>query len=508
MNGNGVGVLKKELNESLKAVLPIALIVFILCFTVSPVDNGFLMSFFIGTVLLIAGMGLFTLGADTAMIPIGEAVGSSITRSKKVWIVVSVSFLLGFIVTVSEPDLSVLASRIDGFDNYALIFTVALGVALMLVIAILRSFLKIKLKIMLAGFYAAVFILAAFLPESFISAAFDSGGVTTGPMTVPLIMALGSGAAAMRADKNAESDSFGLIALCSVGPMLAVGILALVFGAEGAEAAPVNIVIPENSRMLAVDYLKTFPQFFGSVAMSLLPVAAFYGVFLFISRRQTKESVIRTVVGLVYTYIGLVLFMTGAEVGFIPVGYFIGGQISGKAYRWILIPIGMLIGYFIVSAEPAVHVLNRQVYEITSGAIPEKAMGVCLSVGVSISVGLSMLRTITGTPILYFLLPAYAAALLLMIFSPDIFTSIAFDSGGVASGPMTSTFLLALSIGAGGAVGAADTFGVVAMVAMTPLITIQVMGVYYKHLTAKAKKAEREKKPETEKTVTEQVIDI
>ncbi len=496
MNGDVFSVLKKKLNESLRAVLPIALIVFALCFSISPVDNGFLMSFVIGTVMLIAGMGLFTLGADTAMIPIGETVGSSITRSKKVWVVVTVAFLLGFIVTVSEPDLIVLASRINDFDNYVLILSVALGVALLLVAALIRSFLKIRLKYVLPMFYLIAFVLSAFLPKGFVSVAFDSGGVTTGPMTVPLIMALGAGAAAMRSDKNAENDSFGLIALCSVGPIIAVEILALVFGVEGADAAPISAVIPADSRELAADYIKAFPQYLGNVAVSLLPIAAFYGVFLLITRRQSRENVIKTLVGLVYTYIGLVLFMTGAEVGFIPIGYFIGSRLADASYSLILIPIGMIIGYFIVFAEPAVHVLNRQVYEITSGAIPKRAMGIGLSVGVSISVGLSMLRILTGTPIMYFLIPAYALAFLLMLVSPDIFTSIAFDSGGVASGPMTSTFLLSLSIGAGNAVGAADAFGVVAMVAMTPLITIQIMGVYYRLRTGKTKEKEKpEEKP-------------
>ena len=500
MNGNAFEILKKKLKESLRAVLPVAIVVFLLCFTVSPVDNGFLMSFVLGTALLVVGMGFFTLGADIAMTPIGENVGSAITRSKKVWIVVTVSLLLGFIVTVSEPDLTVLASRIKDFDNFILILSVAAGVAVMLVIAVIRSFLRIRLKLMLLIFYGIVFVLAAFLPESFIAVSFDSGGVTTGPMTVPLIMALGSGAAAIRSDKNAESDSFGLIALCSVGPVIAIEILALIFGAKSADAAQIDLLIPENSRALASGYLKTFPQFFGSVALSLLPIIAFYGVFLLITRRQTKDSIIRTAIGLVYTYVGLVLFLTGAEVGFIPIGYFIGGYLGGLTYRWVLIPIGMIIGYFIVYAEPAVHVLNKQVYEITSGAIPKKAMGICLSVSVSVSVGLSMLRIITGTPILFILIPAYLIAFLLMIVSPDIFTSIAFDSGGVASGPMTSTFLLSLSIGAGNAAGISDVFGVVSMVAMTPLITIQILGVYYRIRIGKVKAAAK-KKPTAETVI-------
>ncbi len=307
--------------------------------------------------------------------------------------------------------------------------------------------------------------------------------MTTGPMTVPFIMSFGIGIAAIRSDKHAADDSFGLVSLCSVGPIVAVLILAMIYHPEQSEQVSEAILAASNTVDLWAQFTSGFPEYIKEMAVSLLPIVVFFGVFQLISRDITKKALIKIGVGLVYTYVGLVLFLTGVNVGFMPAGNYLGQTIAGLPYAWIIIPIGMIIGYFIVLAEPAVFVLTRQVEEMTSGAISAKAMGISLSIGVSASVGLAMIRVLTGISILWLVIPGYAIALILTFFVPKIFTAIAFDSGGVASGPMTATFLLPFAMGACEALGGniiTDAFGIVAMVAMTPLITIQVMGMVFK----------------------------
>ena len=475
--------LNEKLQESLAAVLPILAIVLILSFTIAPLPTSVLMAFLFGAVLLVVGMMFFSLGAELAMSPMGERVGACITKTRRVGIMLTLGFLLGFLITISEPDLQVLANQVQAVPNMVLIVTVAVGVGLFLCFAMLRMLLSVPLNTMLVGFYIVVFVLAMFVPKDFLAVAFDSGGVTTGPMTVPFIMAMGVGVSAIRSDKHSANDSFGLVALCSIGPILAVLILSLIFRPDGGSYTAV--VIPEigDSAALWQLFFVAFPTYFKEIAVSLLPIAAFFAVFNLVSLHLERKQLIRIGVGLAYTYLGLVIFLTGVNVGFMPAGNYLGSVIAGLSCNWILIPIGMLIGYFIVMAEPAVYVLMRQVEELTDGAIPGSAMKHSLSIGVAVSVGLAMIRVLTGISIFYLLVPGYAVAIVLSFFVPKLFTAIAFDSGGVASGPMATTFLLPFAMGACSAVGGnivTDAFGVVAMVAMTPLITIQGLGLIYR----------------------------
>ena len=475
--------LNEKLQESLAAVLPILAIVLILSFTIAPLPTSVLMAFLFGAVLLVVGMMFFSLGAELAMSPMGERVGACITKTRRVGIMLTLGFLLGFLITISEPDLQVLANQVQAVPNMVLIVTVAVGVGLFLCFAMLRMLLSVPLNTMLVGFYIVVFVLAMFVPKDFLAVAFDSGGVTTGPMTVPFIMAMGVGVSAIRSDKHSANDSFGLVALCSIGPILAVLILSLIFRPDGGSYTAV--VIPEigDSAALWQLFFVAFPTYFKEIAVSLLPIAAFFAVFDLVSLHLERKQLIRIGVGLAYTYLGLVIFLTGVNVGFMPAGNYLGSVIAGLSCNWIIIPIGMLIGYFIVMAEPAVYVLMRQVEELTDGAIPGSAMKHSLSIGVAVSVGLAMIRVLTGISIFYLLVPGYTIAIALSFFVPKLFTSIAFDSGGVASGPMATTFLLPFAMGACSAVGGnivTDAFGVVAMVAMTPLITIQGLGLIYR----------------------------
>ncbi len=475
--------LKEKLKEALQAVLPIIGLVLLLSFTIAPISPSILLCFLIGGILLIAGIVFFTLGAELAMSPMGERVGTAMTQSKKLWVVVALSFLLGFIITISEPDLQVLAQQVPAVPNLTLILAVACGVGVFLVVALLRMLFSIALPPFLVCFYAVIFILAFFVPKEFLSVAFDSGGVTTGPMTVPFIMALGVGISATRSDRHAADDSFGLVALCSIGPILAVMMLGLIYNPDSAAYTPP--VIPEiaDSKQLWNLFAVELPTYMKEIALSLLPIVLFFAVFQALILKLSGRNLTRILIGLVYTYIGLVLFLTGVNVGFMPAGNYLGQVLSGLSHPWVIVPIAMVMGYFIVKAEPAVYVLNKQVEEITDGAISARAMGTALSAGVAISLGIAMIRVLTGISILWILIPGYTIALVISFFVPKIYTAIAFDSGGVASGPMTAAFLLPLAQGACVALGGnivTDAFGVVAMVAMTPLITIQVMGLYSK----------------------------
>ena len=475
--------LKEKLKEALQAVLPIIGLVLLLSFTIAPISPSILLCFLIGGILLIAGIVFFTLGAELAMSPMGERVGTAMTQSKKLWVVVALSFLLGFIITISEPDLQVLAQQVPAVPNLTLILAVACGVGVFLVVALLRMLFSIALPPFLVCFYAVIFILAFFVPKEFLSVAFDSGGVTTGPMTVPFIMALGVGISATRSDRHAADDSFGLVALCSIGPILAVMMLGLIYNPDSAAYTPP--VIPEiaDSKQLWNLFAVELPTYMKEIALSLLPIVLFFAVFQALILKLSGRNLTRILIGLVYTYIGLVLFLTGVNVGFMPAGNYLGQVLAGLSHPWVIVPIAMVMGYFIVKAEPAVYVLNKQVEEITDGAISARAMGTALSAGVAISLGIAMVRVLTGISILWILIPGYTIALVISFFVPKIYTAIAFDSGGVASGPMTAAFLLPLAQGACVALGGnivTDAFGVVAMVAMTPLITIQVMGLYSK----------------------------
>lgn len=480
--------LKEKIRESLSAVLPITGIVLMLSIFVIPMELGSVVMFLTGALMLIVGMGFFQLGAEMAMTPLGEGVGVQISKMKKLLTVLLTGFLMGVIITVSEPDLQVLAGQVPSVPNMVLIMTVAVGVGLLLALAIVRIRYKISLSMLLIVCYLALILVSAFVPKEFLAVAFDSGGVTTGPMTVPFIMAMGVGLASVRSDKNAANDSFGLVALSSVGPILAVLILGCFFKPTEAAYTLTDVATVVTTQDVARVFAQGLPLYAREVLLSLVPILWVFLIFQWLTHRYHGLQIKRIIVGFGYTYIGLVLFLCGANVGFAPVGAYLGKELAGLSLRWILVPIGALIGYYIVKAEPAIQVLNHQVEAVTNGAISVKMMNRCMQIGVAASVGLAMLRVLTGISIQWFVIPGYIIALVLSRLVPDIFIGIAFDSGGVASGPMTSTFLLPLSIGVCEALGGnlmTDAFGVVALVALTPLIAIQLMGLVYKLKTAK-----------------------
>ena len=431
--------LKEKLRESLSSVLPITAIILALGCALLPIPIGTLLLFLAGALLLILGMGLFSLGADMAMMPMGEALGDRLTRTKSLPLVAAGFFLMGVIVTVAEPDLAVLARQVPAIPDLTLILTVAVGVGLFLVAAMLRTLFRLKLRYLLLAFYALVFGVSFFAPDTFLAVAFDSGGVTTGPITVPFIMALGIGMASARGDDSSQEDSFGMVALSSVGPILAVLLLGICYDPSSASYEAVTVPEVETSLDLARAFAQGFPHYAQEVFLALLPIGAVCLLFQLATRAFGRRQLIKIGVGLLYTVLGLILFLTGVNVGFLPAGYFIGAEVAGSPHSEIARALGLVMGWFIVAAEPAVHVLNRQVEEVTSGAISQKAMSLSLSAG-----GGPLRRPLHGPdpladpPLLYPGAGGISWPWGWPSRPPPIFTGIAFDSGGVASGPMTS----------------------------------------------------------------------
>lgn len=469
-----------SIKESLVSVLPIAIIVLVLSVTCVSLSAGVLVLFLFGTIMLILGMSFFTVGSGMSMEPLGDGIGKTLNKKQKIAFPLVVCFVLGFLITVSEPDLQVLAEQVPTIPNSMLINCVGIGVGIFLSITLIRNRKDIPLRRLLWIFYILIIGLSFFAPDEFIPTAFDSGGVTTGPITVPFIMALGAGLASSKKGKLTGEHSFGLVALCSIGPILSVLLLSIFFKPQA------TTTVYEIAEVLTTtdafrQFTHALPEYAKEVATAFVPIVLLFVIFQLITRRYHIHNIVKMTVGFVYTYLGLVLFLTGANVGFMPAGRLIGAKIAEGELSILLIPIGMLMGYFVVSAEPAVHSLKRQVNEITKGAISQKSVAVALSIGVSVSVGISMLRVLTGIPIIIFLIIGYSVSLIISFFVPSIYTGIAFDSGGVASGPMTSTFMLPFAMGASEAIGGnvmTDAFGIVAMIAMAPLITIQILGLH------------------------------
>ena len=477
-----MSVLLKKIKEALVSVLPVAAIVCLLNLTPLVHFTGLEIGvFLVSAVFLILGIGLFSMGADMAMTPMGEYTGAGLTKSKKLLLLVSVCFLMGLLITVAEPDLTVLAGQVkDVLNSTLLIICVGVGVGMFLVLSVLKMVFHKPLSSMLLYFYMILFALAAFVLAAengeFLPMSFDSGGVTTGPITVPFIMALGVGIAASIGGKDVSENSFGLIAMCSVGPILAVMLLGATADGEITYQVPDYAI--ENGLGLALveKILHTLKE----VGIALGLIVAFFVILQIAVLKLPRRKLGQIAVGIAYTFFGLVVFLTAVSVGFMPIGYKLGYELA-NLHPAILVTAGFILGMVVVLAEPAVHVLNKQVEDITSGSVSKTSMMVALSLGVGVSLALSMLRIIFDFSILYYVIPGYLLSLGLSFFVPGIYTAIAFDSGGVASGPLTSGFILPLAIGAccilqGEGKVMADGFGIVAMVAMTPLITIQLLG--------------------------------
>lgn len=483
-----VQLLWHKIKEALVSVLPVTVIVVILHFTPwIQLTNMELIIFLASALLLIIGIGLFNLGADMAMQPMGEQVGASLMKTKKIKVIAIVCFVMGVLITIAEPDLSVLASQVsDVINQTVLIVSIGVGVGLFLVFAVLKIIFSKDLSFLLVFFYFAMFALVSLVLLSgngyFLALSFDSGGVTTGPITVPFIMSLGVGVATTIGGKNTSENSFGLIALCSIGPILAILILGMTIQGEMVYEIPNYAVDPNFFGSL----FHTMVEVGKEVILALGLIVVFFLIIQLVYLHLPKIKLIRIAIGIAYTFIGLVLFLSAVTIGFMPVGYKLGTYMA--QHPALLVVFGFILGFVVVLAEPAVHVLKQQVEDITNGGVSKTGMLLALSIGVGISIGLSMIRIIFDFSILYYIIPGYFISLGLALFVPRLYTAIAFDSGGVASGPLTSSFILPFAVGACIVLQSSDkvlndAFGIVAMVAMTPLITIQLLG--FKSLLSK-----------------------
>ncbi|MBR5126632.1 MAG: DUF1538 domain-containing protein [Oscillospiraceae bacterium] len=474
--------LREKIKEALVSTLPVTAIVYILALTpIFDLSVTELITFTVGAVMLVLGIGMFSLGADLAMTPMGTHVGSGLSRQKKLGLLLGVCFVLGMLITIAEPDLQVLANQVSAVMNgTVLIYAVGIGVGAFLLIAILKIVFQRSLSHILMLFYMLMFALALMLVvsgnEALLPMSFDSGGVTTGPITVPFIMALGVGISNVLGDRRSKENSFGLVSLCSVGPILAVLTLGIFSRNDLTYTVP-DYTVSED---ILGAFLYTAGHTCKEVAIALGLIVFFFLICQFLFLKLSRRQLLRIAVGVIFTYFGLVIFLTGVNVGFMPVGYKLGQSIASGSSNFLII-FGLVVGVLTVLAEPAIHVLNSQVEEVTGGLVSKKSMMIGLCVGVGASIALSMIRIVYDFSLVYYVIPGYFLSLALSLFVPPVYTAIAFDSGGVASGPMTSGFILPFAVGAcvslqGSEAVLRDGFGVVALVAMTPLITIQLLG--------------------------------
>lgn len=462
--------LVNRIKESSQSVLPITIVILILIFVLD-VGKGDLWEFAISSVMLIVGLVLFNIGANSSMIVIAERIGSFITRKRNLTLLIFITFLIGFMITIAEPSLWVLADQFIAVNTMIMILSVAIGVAVFLVIAILRIVFQVKLSIILLMFYSLIFIIAFFIPKEFVPISFDSGGATTGAMAVPFIIALGIGVSYARGEGKADEDVFGLIGIASIGPIISVLIIGLFFSSSF------------DSQIIDLTLSGYLFKYGIEVLFAIMPFVIFFVIFQVFAFKFSKRNVIKIIIGFISTYLGMVLFLSGASAGYISIGALIGERIASIPQTWLLIPIGMILGFVVVIAEPSVIILNKQIEDVTGGAIPRKLMMIFMSIGMAIAVGLACLRVVTGISIWWIIFPGYLLALFLTFFTPKKFTAIAFDSGGAVSGVMTSIFLVSFAIGAAGKIEGSniltDAFGMIGFVAMTPLIVIQFLGIFY-----------------------------
>ncbi len=515
-----------KLKETAVSVLPVMVIVLFLGLTFVPLDRFLLARFFIGGLLLIIGLTIFLLGVDLGIQQMGERCGAELTKKRSLFLLLAVAFVIGFIVTAAEPDIQVFSDQVRGIfpfvNKLTITFVIAAGVGLFIMLGLLRTVLNISLKWTFFISYSLLFLISIFAPSSFFGIAFDSGGATTGPMTVPFIMALGLGVSSVRDDND---NSFGLTGVCSVGPVMAVLIYAILLRAGGFFAVGGAADLAENAGELAASaaagrgpavsaagalagagfFSKIFSPFgaaaghvFHEALISIAPLFGLFIIFQLSLLKMTKRQVIRIVIGFIYAFLGLMIFLIGVKGGFSQAGAALGQRLGelavtrGGGWYFLLIATGLLLGAIIVCAEPAVWVLSEQVEQVSGGTIKRKVLLIFLSVGTAIAIGLAMWRSVAGFNLKLIIIPGYILAMALMLFSPSLFSGIAFDSGGVASGPLTSTFVLSFTLGAAASgKGGNDSFGVIALVAMMPLLAIQLMGIIFKMKQKKSLKTEQ-----------------
>ena len=484
-------LLLTKLKESFSSVLPIIIVVLLICiFKGESTTINLMPAFLIGGFLLVLGMCIFDIGANLSMVNIGSKIGMHLTKKKNVFLLLFMCFLIATIITIAEPDLLVLSKQTPNISPIVLIGSVGIGVGLFFLIACIRLLKRWSYNLILILTCVLMFVIAIFVPEEFIGVAFDSGGVTTGALSVPFIISLARGLTSFRVDKERKNDTFGLMAFCSLGPIVVLLLLGLIYKSS-TTYEQFEIMTNSSIRDVIIGFIHEIPTYMKEVGLSLSPILILFIVYDIFFLKLKKKPLIKIIKGLIYTYIGLVIFMLGVNVGFLPMSYMIGKVLANDSL--LLIPLSALIGFFIIYSEPAIKVLLDQIEDITNGTINKQILLFSLSLGVSIATLLSIIRIIMGFSIMYILIPGYLIAIILSFFSPNVFTRIAFDSGGVASGTMTASFLLPFAIGISEFLNRdilLYSFGLVATVATIPLITVEIIGIIYKIKTNKKVKVQ------------------
>lgn len=481
----------EKVKESAKSILPFFAIIVGLYLIFMKFNTWAFLSLIIATLFMILGMALFSVGVDMSTMKMGGYVGSNMSKSRKISFMIIYSFVLGFIVTIAEPDLMVLAEQVPGISSkWVILLTVSAGTGIFLALSTLKTLFKWNIKWILVGCYVGLLALACLCHANFVPLAFDCEGITTGPVSVPFIMAFGLGICSVRADKNSQNDGFGLIALASVGPALAVFIVSMFLSSTASTTSEVVSTVTSASQMgesIGLEILSYMKE----VMIVILPIFVFFLIYNYMYLKLPKQALARIFIGLLYTYIGLVLFLTGVSTGYLPTANELGGAIASSNVWWIIIPLGLVIGFFLVFAEPAVHVLNKQVEDITGGIIKQKTMQISISIGVAIAVFLSVLRTVFAINFLWFLIPLVLVIIVLSIISPTLFVSIGFDSGGTAAGALSCSFVLPFVVGIANSFGHSTmlyAFGTIGFIALTPVVVIEIMGIRYNYVKNKSNK--------------------
>ncbi|NLY36926.1 MAG: DUF1538 domain-containing protein [Tissierellia bacterium] len=477
-----MNLLQQKVKEVGQSLIPIVILVLLILFGIVDVSYEVLLRFLLGAIFLFFGLSIFLWGVDQCMNPIGYHMASEIATSKKLGKALVLAFILGFLINIAEPDLIILGSQVElasggQMAGQAMVALVSVGVALMVTLGSVQILMSKRYNVMMGVTYAIIFLLSIFVADEFIAISFDASGATTGALTTPFILAISIGLSKMKGGIKSEEDAFGLVGAMSAGPMLAVMLMAIVtkqthIQGEAADFVQATGVFGPVFRSIPRTLLESF--------RALAPIAL---LFLFYNRRSfklEKKELIGILRGLIYSLIGLTFFLVGANQGFMEMGRLLGMGIA-RTHPYLLPLLGFLTGLIVVLAEPAVHVLGEQIQEVSAGAIPLKIIRLTLSLGVGTAIALSMLRImIPAIKLWYFLLPGFSLAILLSFFAEPIFVGIAYDAGGVASGPMSATFVLAFAQGAADIIPTAnvliDGFGVIAMIAMTPVLSLMILG--------------------------------
>lgn len=500
----------RVLKEVFLSSIPLAAVIIAVCGFIAPMESAFdYLKLAVGYVCVVFGQALFLVGLDSSILPIGKMVGKSLIKLKKMALIVFFGLLFGLLATVAEPALAVLARQthmvMPAVNETVFIWITGAGIGLFVGFSLYRVVRDMSIKTVFAALYIAIFLAVIFVPEQFVALAFDGSGATTGDVSVPFILSIGLGISVTMSKHKTNDDTFGIIGIASAGPILAVFLYGIILRAmRGGTLPPAGVYDPGAAESFVEIVLSNL----GGVALALFPVVLVFIPFQFFLIRQSKKEFVKVLLGTIPVYIGLLIFLSGIDFGFAFAGKYIGEVFLDPArpggFKWLLLIVAFVLGAAITLSEPAVTVLGEQLEEITNGHIRKMTIRLTLAIGIGVASVLSIVKILTQVNILWFLVPLYAAALIMMKFTSRLFVGLAFDSGGVTGGALTSAFLTPLTLGVAQAVaatagGAAQSvltngFGIIAFISVTPLIAVQTLGIIYDLLIKKAhrKSAEEE----------------